>query len=73
MEVESTGVSTGKEKGKAGGEEETLRAGSSSMHALRAGEEPWQMVGRGGRPLGSTVNSVMVSGKRTTFGVKNSH
>jgi len=72
MEVETTGVSTRKDKGVERGGEETLRATSPSMHAPRRGEEPWQTVGKGGRPLGSTVNSVTVSG-RTASGVKNSH
>src|SRR3954471_18979609 len=63
MEVETTGVSTRKDKGVERGGEETLRATSPSMHAPRRGEEPWQTVGKGGRPLGSTVNSVTVSGR----------
>src|SRR4051794_5296128 len=72
MEVETAGVSTEKRKVVVRGGEETLRATSPSMHAPTAREESWQTVGRGGRPLGSTVNSVMVSG-RTTSGVQNSH
>src|SRR4051812_28684595 len=72
MEVEIAGPSTRKAKGMDRGGEETLRAGSPSMHAPKAGGESWQTVGRGGRPLGSTVNSVTVSG-RTASGVKNSH
>ena len=73
MEVDTARAVTGKGKGVEGAGEGVFRTSSPSMHAPKAGEEPWQTVGKGGRPLGSTVNSVMVSGRRTAFGVKNSH
>lgn len=64
MEVEIEGVSTMKGKGAerttTGGE----RATSPSMHAPKAQGESWQTVGKGGRPLGRSVDRVTANGGR---------
>ena len=73
MEVDTAGVSTSKGKGVEGTGKGVFRTPSPSMHAPKAGEEPWQTVGKGGRPLERAVNTVMVSDRRTAYGMKNSH
>ncbi len=73
MEVDTAGVSTSRGKGVERTGEGVFRTSSPSMHAPKQGEESWQTVGKGGRPLRSTGNNVTANGKGTASGVKISH